>query len=58
MLEKFNAIYENIMTDAKKPIKRKRVRVKNVKTAENVNQFCEGETKRLKVADTQKKNVK
>lgn len=58
MSEKFNQIFENIFTDAKKPVNRKRVRVKNVSVKNNSNQYCEGKTKRMRVADTQKKNVK
>lgn len=58
MLEKFNQLCESIFTDAKRPIRRKRVRVKNVSVKSNTDQYCEAKTRKMREAKTQQKNVK
>lgn len=41
MMQKFNKLYNQIITECKRrPIKRKKVKVKNVPTTKNVDQFC------------------
>lgn len=57
MLEKLNAIYEQVLKGAKKQEKAKRPRVK-VKKSTSLNQNCSVTKKKLKTKLTQKKNVK
>lgn len=52
MLEKLNKIYEQIISEAKKPAKKVRVRVKK---NPSMNQNCKVTTKKVKTKLTQKK---
>lgn len=59
MLDKFNELCNQILTEAKKrPIKRRTVRIKNMPTTKNMDQFCEGKKKPMSTPLTQTKNVK
>ena len=58
MLDKFNELCNQILTEAKKPVKRRVIRIKNMPTKKNLDQFCQGKTKEIKTPLTQTKNVK
>ena len=57
MLDKFNELCNQILTEAKKPVKRRVVRIKNMPVKKNLDQFCQGKTKSMKTPLTQTKNV-
>lgn len=64
MLAKLTKIYEQVINESKsipnvnKPKRRKRVRIKNIPTTVNMDQFCKGSTKTIKTSLNQKSNVK
>lgn len=59
MLEKLNKIYEQIISEAKaaKVPRRKRVRIKNIPTTINMDQYCHGATRPMRTPLTQKRNT-
>lgn len=57
-MQKLNKLYEQVITECKKKrVKRKTVRIKNMPTTKNMDQFCQGKTKGIKTPLTQTKNV-
>lgn len=58
MLDKFNELCNQILTEAKKPVKRRVTRIKNIPCKKNMDQFCDGKTKPIQTPLTQTKNVK